>query len=264
MHKISIPAAIEAKPLQNKRQINATDPPNTKAISLDESMSSRPFSLGKNVNFQIGENSLLFYFIDPGLENFINSPVNQIVHRTCYYFFDKFVIKEHHAAVNDLFPKAIDYLETNWQENPTINLIFNIYCTVNYTAIKRILLQLQKGNQQLMEDEVMLEGKIHDITELCSDGLPKLLLIKNYNLEKVMTCKEYSNTKSTIFGLSFRELNVLELKCKGKRTKEISQTLNISEMSIYSIIRDIKEKTQMDIIPLIQILSEKGLLSCHK
>ena len=60
--------------------------------------------------------------------------------------------------------------------------------------------------------------------------------------------------------LTHKELSVLLLKQKGLRTKEIAVNLRMKELSIYSIIRDIKRKAGMDIPPLIHLLEEKGVI----
>jgi DNA-binding CsgD family transcriptional regulator len=62
--------------------------------------------------------------------------------------------------------------------------------------------------------------------------------------------------------LSEKELRLVYLRiAKGMQAKEISQEIGLTVSSVYSSIKNIKEKTGMDIGPLYEFLRVKGLFN---
>ena len=66
---------------------------------------------------------------------------------------------------------------------------------------------------------------------------------------------------ATELPLTMNEVTILSLKAKGLRTKQIALQTGLKELSVYSLVRNIRQKSGMDIPQLIGLLREKGLIN---
>jgi DNA-binding CsgD family transcriptional regulator len=107
---------------------------------------------------------------------------------------------------------------------------------------------------------VLCAGFMSDITHLAF-GRPALMTITlNGKLQTFFQSTREEILAGLGYPLTNSELAVLDLKKKGLRAKEIASGLRMKEMTVNSLFRDIKKKTATEILPLIQLLGEKGVL----
>jgi DNA-binding CsgD family transcriptional regulator len=172
-----------------------------------------------------------------------------------------YVVPNHLKATVQLFQKATERLRYLNDPLVTANIEFNIKNQEGKE--KRLMMQLciiQHPNSQL--NHIIL-GNLVDISHFIKEGSPRLiLLLGNKVIERdVPTAEDILKNES--LQITPKELNILTLKAKGMRGKEIAETLGISLLTVYSMTRDIKQKSNMDIYPLIQKLKEKGLMGLY-
>lgn len=171
------------------------------------------------------------------------------------------VVPNHLKATLQLFQKATEKLRYLNDPSATANIEFNIKSQDGRE--KRLMMQLcviQHSNIQLHN---IIIGNLVDISHFIKEGSPRLVLLRgNTVMERDVPTAE-DILKSESLQITPKELSMLALKAKGMRGKEIAETLGISLLTVYSMTRDIKQKSNMDIYPLIQKLKEKGLLGLY-
>jgi DNA-binding CsgD family transcriptional regulator len=139
-----------------------------------------------------------------------------------------------------------------------MNLEFNIGLDRNKT--RRVVFQysLLRGNN--IGSAPVAYGKIVDISHLTNDGPPRLSILQNNQVVHSAEATREEMLRSSGINLNKKDLSVLTLQSKGLRVRDIAQKLNTSELSIYTVIRDMKRKTKMQTLPLMQLLRKKGLI----
>ncbi|MFZ9388251.1 MAG: helix-turn-helix transcriptional regulator [Chitinophagaceae bacterium] len=154
---------------------------------------------------------------------------------------------------------ALQHLSVDPKENVVVNLEYNI--RFGGKKIKRLLLQIMAGSLDSNGFPTLLYGYVTDISHIIPDGPPRMTVMNGSRVETIIHSWPEGISAETRFKLTHRELSVLVHKRQGLRTKEIAQHLKLREMTVYSIIRDIKKKTGMDIIPLINLLVQNGTIA---
>lgn len=165
------------------------------------------------------------------------------------------LVPEQVLPVEQFFRKGINELLRRNKEPLTVN----IECTLSSSrqSRKRVLLQLALP----VSGADSIQGICIDISHIVKDGTPKYTLLDHHQVvDHQVTAKEQL-LKNSPLRLTNLQYNVLKHRAKGMRAKEIAQQLSISSLAVYSVIRNLKDKTKMETTTLIEDLKEKGLLS---
>lgn len=127
---------------------------------------------------------------------------------------------------------------------------------------KRILFQVKPLSYDRYGKPAYTGGIITDITPLKKDGVPQLILMENGLVRSIHKgATEELLNPFTLPRLSKREIDVLALRARGMQTKEIAEKLGLQRSTVFSYLRNIRNRTGTDIPKLIRILTEKGVIS---
>jgi DNA-binding CsgD family transcriptional regulator len=165
------------------------------------------------------------------------------------------VVPEQVVPVEQFFRKGLNELLRRDKEPLTVN----IECTISSSrqSRKRILLQLALSGSGADS----IQGLWIDISHIVKDGTPKYTLLDHHQIVDHLITSREQLLKNSPLRLTNLQYNVLRYRAKGMRAKEIAQHLSISALAVYSVIRNLKDKTNMETNALIEDLKEKGLLS---
>jgi DNA-binding CsgD family transcriptional regulator len=226
-------------------------------IQLAEKNGKVP-QIGQICAFIFNFSSLLLLQLDEPLMAIAEVESNDFLNKSLTFFFSSLTIREHLEPVQKLLRKSIAMMKAVSGVYPVANLEYNVQLSRNRT--RRVIFQytLYPGNRQA--DAQLAYGKLVDISHLLNGGPPRLHVLQN---NKVIYASEASRDellRSSGIKLNKKDLTVLSLQSKGIRVRDIANKLGMSELSIYSMIRDMKRKTQLETVPLIHLLRNKGLL----
>jgi len=197
-------------------------------------------------------------YTDARVPDILGIPQKEMMTRPIFDWFSKIVIPEHVYASARLAELSFNILCKHIHEDVVICTEYNILAPG--LPSKRIIFQYRIVSRNASGMPVISYGQITDFTHIVSGGPPRMTVMMDGRLEAVYHAKPEEILAGIEQPLTHKELSVLLLKQKGYRTKEIATALRMKELSIYSIIRDIKRKTGMDTLPLIRLLQEKGAI----
>ncbi|MFM7840158.1 MAG: helix-turn-helix transcriptional regulator [Chitinophagaceae bacterium] len=215
------------------------------------------YPVGSCAGFLLSNSSLSLLDADVSILSLTGTNKSQFIGKTLSAMLTHLTCKEHGVSVQQLYPLGLDFINNTSEPAPLCNLEFNLHHPKFY---KRIMLQLKPLLINKTKKVVLTRGFLVDITHLLPQGLPRLSLFRNNQLysQQMGTLEEV--LRSLELPLTLRDLKVLTLKNRGLRAKEIARELKMKELSIYSIFRDMKKKTDMESLPLINLLKDKGLI----
>lgn len=215
------------------------------------------YPVGNATGFLLSNSSLSLLDADGSILSVTGSNKSQFVGKTLSAMLSNICSKEHNVSVQQLYPLGLDFITNSSEPSPLCNLEFNLH---HPKFNKRIMLQLKPLLMNKTKKVVLTRGFLVDITHILPQGLPRLSLFRHNQLysQQMGTLEEV--LRSLELPLNLRDLSVLTLKNRGLRAKEIARELKMKELSIYSIFRDMKKKTDMESLPLINLLKDKGLI----
>jgi DNA-binding CsgD family transcriptional regulator len=179
--------------------------------------------------------------------------------KSLFFLFDTFALPAHLRGARMLFLKGMELLKKEDAGSVSFQLQFDL--TDDNSASKHILLQCCNIGKDNKSKAPLGIGRITDIHHLSMDAGPSLTVIRDNRIAYSMKAAPDIAPPGHAFSLSPRELEVLKLKSNGLSTREIALNLRRSPLTVYSVIRDIKKKTGMEIIPLIKSLFDEGKLN---
>jgi DNA-binding CsgD family transcriptional regulator len=219
------------------------------------------FSFGPQSSFILSNTYHILLEVSGSLQSIIEQDTVDWKRQMMVDLLQAYVVPNHLKATLQLFQKATEKLRQLNDPSATANIEFNIKGREGRE--KRLMMQLgviQHTNIQLHH---IILGNLVDISHFILEGCPRLVLLNNNSVIELDVPAAEDILKSEALQITPKELNILALKAKGMRGKEIAETLGISLLTVYSMTRDIKQKSNMDIYPLIQKLKEKGLLGLY-
>lgn len=214
--------------------------------------------LGPQAGFIFHLDQLYFIEIQDEFFSLTGTQAMEWHNKSVFYLIDKLAYPAHLRATHSLFRNGMDALKKAKVRDISFNLEFNI--ADEKLGSKRFLLQFSKISDSLQEDNPAARGRLTDIHHMYNGGMPSLTIIQNNSIEKRIIAEIQDDKNASPIDLTARELEVIKLKSKGFSTREIAVALNRSTLTIYSVVRDVKNKTGMELIPLVKSLHEKGLL----
>jgi DNA-binding CsgD family transcriptional regulator len=255
-----------ATPLSNKHEVLKEaivtlrkEVPETvinRLIKEDGLADSQPFfPAGSACTYIFSYASFSIIAIDDNAAKVLGMPPKKILNRPMIDVFSGIIADEHvYAAVR--FSK-IAYEVTSMEKDVTI--CFDFFIRMREQE-RRLMQQYRVVSYTALQEPLLAKGYFTDITHLVKNGPPRLFVVKNNLLQQLHTATPEELLAGNEIPLTTKELMLLQLKNKGLRAKEIADSMHMKELSIYSMIRDIKQKTGKDTLPLIHLLEEKGLL----
>lgn len=238
----------------------ATDPQDLKLVrDLQKAESSGKIpQIGQICTFVFNITTLLFLHIDESLITLAEVESEVFLNKPLAFFFSSLSLREHLNPVEKLLKKSFLFIKDIQGPYPVVNLEYNIQ--LGRRRSKRMIFQytLHPGGGQ--HPGRLAYGKLVDISHLVNDGPPKLQILQS---NKVIYSSEVSKEEmllSSGIDLNRKDLTVLSMQSKGIRVRDIADKMGMSELSIYSMIRDMKRKTGLETMPLVQMLCRKGLL----
>jgi hypothetical protein len=235
----------------NISQINTKKRPAPK----ESPYASLEFPIGAQAHFQFQTDQFIFLEIEDNLNHIIHTDPKKLLNRSIFYLVDSLCINNHIQSTHALLQKGMEFIKDKQNKSLSINLEFNI--KEEDTGSKRILLQLRNDSPFQGQLNIGI-GKLTDINHIIRTGPPVLTIIKENKILKRISYSHDDITTANGYNLSARELEVLKLKSEGYSTKKIADTLHLTTLSIYSIIRDIKSKTGIPPLSLIKELATQG------
>ncbi|MEX1202230.1 MAG: PAS domain-containing protein [Ferruginibacter sp.] len=227
--------------------------------SYVEKLGAIYFPAGPHFTYIFSYTDYSMLYVDDAFEKITGIPKNEVLHIPLYDFFSNFIANEDVYTAARLADIAFEVSKKYNQEDVIINYTFNLY--KRDKEKRRMLIQYKNILYTKSGEPYLLAGRFTDITHINPVGPAMLWIIVNNEV----ICTETGTDEEILLGLNIplnlKELALLKLKNRGFRTKEIAEYLQMKELSIYSMVRDIKRKTGMDVAPLITVLKEKGLLS---
>lgn len=190
---------------------------------------------------------------------FKDLPAKKFSSATIYALLESTVIQDHIEVCLRFFRKSLELREQSLRQGTIFNQEFSIVSRDQ--TPKRVLFQYKYTRADDGSESCCGVGKFIDISHLSRDGFPKMTIFENNMVVKHYEASPEDMLKSSGLRVSLRDLNVLKLKSGGLRAKEIAGQLDMSILAVYSIIRNLKEKNKMEILPMIHQLRHKGLLS---
>lgn len=214
------------------------------------------FPIGQTGSYLFSYLSFSMLYLERNIEAITGIPEQDLLTKPIYESFSRIIIPEHVYAVARLAETAFGFLCSHANDDVVINSEYNIITPGR--ANKRLLFQYRAVSRNGSGIPVMTFGHLTDFTHIVAGGPPRTSVLINGQLEGIYAASPEEILAGIEIPLTQKELSVLLLKQKGYRTKEIATMMRMKELSIYSIIRDIKRKTGLDIPPLIRQLQEKG------
>jgi len=166
------------------------------------------------------------------------------------------IIPEHLRTGAQMETEALHLFSKHRNKRVVVNVEYNIL--LSNREKKRLLIQVTAVTRDPNGLPGLLHGYVTDITHIISEGPPRMTVLVGNQVEKSIHRWPDVLISDPRLRLTQREISVLIHKRKGLRTKEIAHALQLREMTVYSIIRDIKKKTGMEIFPLIHLLEQNG------
>lgn len=226
-------------------------------IQLSEK-NGKVLQIGQVCTFIFNFSSLLFLQLDESFLFISGQTHLEMLDNSVLFFFNSVALREHLIPLERLFKKSVQFMKKSRQPYPVMNLEFNIGLDRNKS--KRIVFQYSLFQGSNNSSAPVAYGKIVDISHLTNDGPPRLRILQNNQVVHSAEATREEMLRSSGINLNKKDLSVLTFQSKGLRVRDIAQKLKTSELSIYTVIRDMKRKTKMQTVPLMQMLRKKGLL----
>lgn len=209
-------------------------------------------SLGAESLFLFNLDTYLIKEIDDFIKEVVGLSATALKGRTIYFFLDSVVRREYIPLVNRLFNHAIALVKDGAH---CANLEFGVQKSDGKKATVLFQFQISPSDQELNS-----LARVIDISHLIDESFPRLFIVDGDGKIALAENERMEFYESDAFNLSRKEIAILSLKNNGLRAKEIARQMGISDLSVYSIIRDVKQKTGMELIPLLGHLKKAGVI----
>ena len=197
--------------------------------------------------------------VGDGIRHILGISPEEVEKNNITALFSECIFEEHVFSVVRFSGIFYEFIRKKTRDELSITLDINM--VTRQKELKRILFQFRPALYDNAGTPVLTRGLITDITPIKKYGLPQLILMRNGRFHQVVSGTPEDLLEAQALPLTLRETEILSLRSKGKQVKEIAQLLKLQESTIFSYFRDIRKKTKMDIIPLIKLLTDKGIIS---
>lgn len=196
--------------------------------------------------------------VDASIETITGIPAKEFQKKPFNDLVGKIIAPEHVITATRFGDLSFSAMYAHPDEHLNISVEYDILPGKDKRT--RLLVQFRPLAFNAHRLPVLSAGFMSDITHLAF-GRPALMtIVLNGKLQAFFQSTRDEILAGLGYPLTNSEIAVLELKKKGLRAKEIASALRMKEMTVNSLFRDIKKKTAVEILPLIQLLTEKGVI----
>lgn len=153
--------------------------------------------------------------------------------------------------------QLLEQASFNLALSPTLNIIGTLRTG---KQSNRIIMQYYPERPLPNGHIPQITGRLTLINHWENAGPTRIFLTNREQLLYSYTARKLEWPEIQDLNIKSKQLEVLRLKSRGWRAKQIGEELGITYFSVNSIIRDLKKDTGMPLIPLIQHLKDKGVL----
>lgn len=170
-----------------------------------------------------------------------------------------------HTILNDkeqaLFQKLLKVAVKHFHADPRSFSTLNIMSNLRYgRQTHRVLMQYFPFASIPKSRYPHINGRFTSINHLENFGPTRIFLANPKKVLSTYTSDKFALPEQSDLKIKSKDLDVLRLKSKGLKSREIAKKLAISVFSVNSIVRDLKKDTGMELIPLIQHLKDLEVL----
>jgi len=215
---------------------------------------------GQKCSYIFSYYNFKFVHADNFIDEVLGIKRSDLLNTTIDQVFSNLIAPEHILSAVRFSKKVLGIIETHPDRNVVVNFEFNVY--KGGKEYRRLLNQWSTAVFTEDKKTLLAYGSFSDVTHIQQSGPPKLYLVIDGELKHVETGSLKEMLAGLNIELSEKELRLIYLRnAKGMHAKEISPDIGLTVSSVYSSIKNIKEKTGMDIGPLYQMLRRKGLFN---
>lgn len=185
-------------------------------------------------------------------------PMKQLLSTSMYSLFSQLVVPEHLQTTLRMGEESFRHLTQKPSKALVANLEFNGQRKKG--EVRRFLHQSSPDHESRSPNNGLLLGYLTDISHVVNGGPPRMTIVKDGRIDLSNHASPEEILAASPYRLNPSDLLMLRLKRKGLRTKEIADAMNLKELSVFSRIRDIKQRTGLDILPLLQELEQMGAI----
>ena len=201
-----------------------------------------------------------FVHADNSIEDVLGIKQSDVLNTTIDQVFLNLIAPEHILSALRFSKKALEVIEANPNRDVVVNFEFNIY--KGGKESRRLLNQWRTSIFTEDLKPLLIYGSYVDITHIIASGPPKLYFAVDGLIKDVETGTFQEMLSGLNIEISEKELKLVYLlSVKGMQAKEISREIGLTVSSVYSSIKNIKEKFGLDIGPLYEFLRGKGLFN---
>ena len=218
------------------------------------------YPAGETVSYIYDFHSNSFIWIEETIYSLIGLKAEEVVKMNNPHFTSLIIYNEHILSMRRFNQIFYDFIRKETNKDSLITFDLNII--LKNKELKRVLFQFKIVLFDEKGIPAAAQGVMTDITHIKSHGAPQLIIMKDKKIVMVEKGTIEDALHFLSLNLSKKEIEILSLRGNGFQIKEIAEKLNLQKSTIFSYLRDIRRKSNMDIIPLIRLLSEKGMISC--
>ncbi|MEI2696023.1 MAG: hypothetical protein V9E90_13205 [Saprospiraceae bacterium] len=213
---------------------------------------------GQKFDYIFSYYNFKFVHAENSIDEVLGITRSDLLNTTIDQVFLNLIAPEHIISAVRFSKKALEIIEAHPNRDVVVNFEFNIY--KGGKESRRLLNQWRTAIFTEELKPLVLYGSYVDITHMIASGPPKLYFVVDGLLKDVETGTFQEMLSGLNIEISEKELRLVYLRsAKGMHAKEISREIGLTVSSVYSSIKNIKEKIGMDIGPLYEFLRGKGL-----
>jgi len=218
----------------------------------------KELKIGPTVDFLYNNSKNRFLEIGKNVNELLGITDKEVLELSAFELLAEIIDLSHLDAVVSLAKRSIELCKKNHSKNITVNIDFNINTRNNLP--KRLLVQYCPI---ICDDNglaIITKGKYIDITHLKQGGGPAICIVMDDEIFMQSVASSEMISKFNNSKLTQKELEVIKQLSLGYQSKEIASFMNISKHTVYTHIKNIKNKTGKEITQIIISLKAKGLI----
>ena len=229
-----------------------------KAASIVQKHKESFLPLGPYASVAFIYPSASIIYVDERAPELTGMAARQLLTSSLYALFNRLVVPEHLQTALRMGEESFRHLFQNPSKKLVANLEFNGHRKKG--EVRRFLHQATPNHDGRSAGSGLLIGHLTDISHVVNGGPPRMTIVKDGRIDKMNYASPEEILAATPYRLNSSDLLMLRLKRRGLRTKEIANAMHMRELSVFSRIRDIKQRTGLDILPLLQQLEQMGAI----
>lgn len=206
------------------------------------------YNLSQNHYIEIGKNVI----------DILEITSKEILQMGSFELIAEVIIDSHIEAVVKFVKESLDFCIKKQKRNISINIDFNII-TRNKIS-KRLLVQFTPVLYSKNGVAMIAKGKYSDISHYKKSGSPSLCIIVDGKIASQNSASSDMIFKFNDSMITKQELEIIKQISLGYQSKEIASILNISKHTVYTHMKNIRNKTGQEITQIAISLKSQGLI----